>query len=432
MDNETLFESIDALFDSTAYALLYLTIAVIAAVLIVGALVYFLKREKFGDFKKYTVGIAAGFAVCAVTLMAYLKFQTIKADPDVDMQSYKLLFYPILAEIIIAVAGGIAVLICSLFNKKATKIATVVTALGLLGGFIAIMVEMSKYYGAIADWYPNANLTGMIVSAVVFMALIAVFYFIGDKRNISDTRSIVYGAIAIAMSFALSYIRFFKMPQGGSVTFASLLPLMVYCCMFGTRRGLIACLIYGTLQAVQDPWIIHPMQFLLDYPLAFGVIGISGIFMEKGVFKNKKVLAFLLGGIIAVLLRFACHVLSGVFAFADYADLEKYSSAIVYSLAYNSFVFIDMLIALVAGATLFASKSFSAQMVKSSDLNKEEKKESAIVNDDDDEIDLAIIASQESERHNNCDCTDCEEDNRNCDECDRLCDGDSEPDEKEE
>ena len=108
---------------------------------------------------------------------------------------------------------------------------------------------------------------------------------------------------------------------------------MIYCCMFGTRRGLIVCTLYGAMQALQDPYIIHPMQFLLDYPLAFCLIGVSGIFMEKGVFKNHKILAFLLGGVIAVVLRYACHVCSGVFAFADYADLEKYSSAAAYSLA---------------------------------------------------------------------------------------------------
>lgn len=111
---------------------------------------------------------------------------------------------------------------------------------------------------------------------------------VGDKRKMSDTRSIVYGAISIALSFALSYAKLFKLPQGGSVTFASLLPLMVYCCMFGTRRGLVVCTIYGVLQALQDAFIIHPMQFLLDYPLAFGLIGVSGIFMERACLKKRK------------------------------------------------------------------------------------------------------------------------------------------------
>ena len=124
--------------------------------------------------------------------------------------------------------------------------------------------------------------------------------------------------------------------------------------------------------------------------------------MEKGVFKDKKVVAFLLGGVLAVVLRYACHVCSGVFAFADYADLDKYDTAIAYSMAYNSFAFVDMIIALVAGSTLFASKSFTALMQKSSDLNKaaEATTENQPTDNDDeeelDEIDKQIIERQEN------------------------------------
>ena len=355
---------IETLSDNLQYVALYLAVALVAAFIVVGLLVWFFKREKFDDFKKYAIGITTGFALTMVVVFSYVKFQ---CNID-DMQAK--LFYPILATLITVVAGAIAMLVSSLFNKKAVKISLIVTAAALLGCFIATMVLMAQYYGNVAEDYPNANLVGMIVSAVVFMVIMVVMWFVGDKRNMSDTRSIVYGAISIALSFALSYARIFKLPQGGSVTFASLLPLMIYCCMFGTRRGLVVCTVYGVLQALQDPYIIHPMQFLLDYPLAFGLIGVSGIFMEKGVFKDKKIVAFLLGGVLGVVLRYACHVCSGVFAFADYADLEKYNTAIAYSMAYNSFAFVDMLIALVAGSTLFASKSFTSLMQKSGDLNK--------------------------------------------------------------
>lgn len=386
---------INTLSDKLQYVALYLAVALVAAFIVVGLLVWFFKREKFNDYKKYAIGIATGFAITMVVVFAYVKFQ---CNID-DMQAK--LFYPILATLITAVAGAIAMLVSSLFNDKAVKISLIVTAALLLGCFIATMVLMAQYYGDIAEYYPNANLVGMIVSAVVFMVIMVVMWFVGDKRKMSDTRSIVYGAISIALSFALSYAKLFKLPQGGSVTFASLLPLMVYCCMFGTRRGLVVCTIYGVLQALQDPFIIHPMQFLLDYPLAFGLIGVSGIFMEKGVFKEKKIVAFLLGGIIAVVLRYACHVCSGVFAFADYADLDKYGSAIVYSMAYNSFTFVDMALALVAGSTLFASKSFTALMQKSSDVNKlavtTQTADGATDVDNDeelDEIDKQIIANQ--------------------------------------
>ena len=387
---------IETLSDKLQFVALYLAVALAAAFIVVGLLVWFFKRDKFDDFKKYAVGIVTGFALTMVVVFAYVKFQ---CNID-DMQAK--LFYPILATLISVVAGAIAMLVSSLFSKKAVKISFIVTAVLTLGRFIATMVLMAQYYGDIAEYYPNANLVGMIVSAVVFMVIMVVLWFVGDKRKMSDTRSIVYGAISIALSFALSYAKLFKLPQGGSVTFASLLPLMIYCCMFGTRRGLIVCTIYGVLQALQDPFIIHPMQFLLDYPLAFGLIGVSGIFMEKGVFKDKKVVAFLLGGVLAVVLRYACHVCSGVFAFADYADLDKYDTAIAYSMAYNSFAFVGMIIALVAGSTLFASKSFTALMQKSSDLNKaaEATTEKQPTDNDDeeelDEIDKQIIERQEN------------------------------------
>ena len=389
---------IETLSDKLQYVALYLAVAIVAAFIAIGLLVWHFKKEKFADFKKYAVGIVTGFAVTMVVVVAYVKFQ---CNID-DMQAK--LFYPILATLITVVVGAIAMLVSSLFNDKAVKISFIVTAVAVLGCFIATMVLMAQYYGDVAGKYPNANLVGMIVSAVVFMAIMVVMWFVGDKRKMSDTRSIVYGAISIALSFALSYARIFKLPQGGSVTFASLLPLMIYCCMFGTRRGLIVCTIYGVLQALQDPYIIHPMQFLLDYPLAFGLIGVSGIFMEKGVFKDKKVVAFLLGGVIAVVLRYACHVCSGVFAFADYADLDKYDTAIAYSLAYNSFAFVDMLIALVAGSVMFASKSFTALMQKSSDLNKAaEVVPTQEVEDDDepvDDVDRQIIENQKSNEEN--------------------------------
>lgn len=171
----------------------------------------------------------------------------------------------------------------------------------------------------------------------------------------------MYGAIAIAMSFALSYARFIKLPQGGSVTFASLLPLMIYCAMFGTRRGVVVCLIYGFLQALQDTYIIHPLQFLLDYPLAFGMISASGIFFERTPIRKNKLAAFIIGAIIAVVLRYACHICSGTFAFgADAPDTA--SSFFAYSAAYNSFTMVDLAIDLAAGILLFLSRAFRRQM----------------------------------------------------------------------
>lgn len=386
MDIKTLAEKLQ-------YVALYTAIAIIASCIVVGLLVWFFKREKFNDFKKYAIGIVTGFAATMLVVFSYVMFQR-----NINkMQA--MLFYPILAMLIVVVAGGIAVLISSLFSNKAAKISLIVTSVLFLASFIALVVVVWKYYNAHFDEfkkdYPGMSLVGMVVSAVVILAVMVVLWFVGDKRKLNDTRSIVYGAVAMALAFVLSYARLFKLPNGGSITFASLLPLMIYCCMFGTRRGLIVCSFYGVLQALQDPYIIHPMQFLLDYPLAFGLVGVSGIFMEKGVFKEKKILAFLLGGVVAVLFRYICHVCSGTFAFATYTDFK---AALAYSLGYNAtYVFADMAIALVAGSFLFASKSFTATMVASGDLNKPEQTEEQLVEEDLDDVDRQIIANQESQ-----------------------------------
>ena len=133
--------------------------------------------------------------------------------------------------LIVVVAGGIAVLISSLFSNKAAKISLIVTGVLFLASFIALVVVVWKYYNIhfeeFKEMYPGMSLVGMVVSAVVILAVLVVLWFVGDKRKLNDTRSIVYGAVAMALAFVLSYARLFKLPNGGSITFASLLPLMI-------------------------------------------------------------------------------------------------------------------------------------------------------------------------------------------------------------
>ena len=353
---------IDALFDKLGYVVLYLAVAVLGLGLVTGVVLKKTNPSKLKDFVKVFSGVVIGIAVAVLVTMTYVKMQ----DTDVE----PLLFYPVLATLVTVLASGIALLVASSFGKKAFRVTLCVAGALALGCFIALMVCMSKQFDLVGSDYEHASTVGMIVSAVVIMALLVAVYILGGKKDVNNTRALVYGAVAVALSFALSYARLFKLPQGGSVTFASLLPLMIYCMMFGTRRGLLVCLVYGTLQALQDPYIIHPMQFLLDYPLAFGLIGVSGIFVEKNLFKNK-IVGFVLGAVLAVGLRYACHVCSGVFAFADYFYwdselMSKYDSAAIYSLAYNSFALVDMAIAIVAGSLMLLSKSFVNQMTLAS------------------------------------------------------------------
>lgn len=357
-------EKISRLFDGLIggmdFAILYTVVALVALGIVVGVLLYFFRRERLKDYAKVCFGVVAGFAIIATVLMAFVTFYQIQ---NYDGGSPDALFKPILSLVCIAVGGGCLMGIGSLFSKLAVKVAAGITGAGMLAAFIAAMVLMTRYYNeSQAEWYPSLSTTGLAVTTALAIVVLVVAFVFGKKKDVSDTRAIVYGAISIAMAFALSYARFIHLPQGGSVTFASLLPLMIYCAMFGTRRGIVVCLIYGFLQALQDTYIIHPLQFLIDYPLAFGMIGVSGFFFERTPLRKNKIVAFAVGAIVAVTLRYACHICSGVFAFADYADLEKYDTAVAYSFGYNSFTIVDLAIDLAAGIFLFLSKAFRRQM----------------------------------------------------------------------
>ncbi|HBX47532.1 MAG TPA: energy-coupled thiamine transporter ThiT [Clostridiaceae bacterium] len=154
-----------------------------------------------------------------------------------------------------------------------------------------------------------------------------------DKQKQNTTKKLTYGSICIALSFVLSYIRFFKMPQGGSITAGSMLPVMLFAYWFGPADGVIAGMVYGLLQFIQDPFIVHPLQVVLDYPLAFGALGLAGL--------SKK--NFSLSLAIGTIFRFLFSFLSGTLFFVEYAK-QVGEAPVVYSLAYNSVILIDGLI----------------------------------------------------------------------------------------
>jgi Predicted membrane protein len=344
------------MFDKCAELLVYLTAGVIILSAAAGILIRYFKKESLPDFFKVVFGIAIGYSVAAGALMLTLKFEEIKAEESFIPE----LFYPILALLVLSVVLAIGGALVSAYKKEFFK-PYLIASSALVTIYILCLIfvaPLKAYMTSIA----GGDLAGLAIGAVVLIGiLIAAPLLFGKKNNEGDTRALAYAAVSIALSFALSYLRLFSLPQGGSITFASLLPLIVYSFMFGARRGAIAGFVYGILQAIQDPWIIHPLQFLLDYPIAFGMIGLAGIFKEIKLFENKPLVQFLLGGIAASILRYASHVISGTFAFGFYAEEAGYS-AVAWGFLYNSFVFADIAIALVAGTTLFLSKSFKKLM----------------------------------------------------------------------
>ncbi|MBS3937176.1 MAG: energy-coupled thiamine transporter ThiT [Peptococcaceae bacterium] len=139
-----------------------------------------------------------------------------------------------------------------------------------------------------------------------------------DKK----TLMIVEIAMLVAFAYVLSFFRVVEMPQGGSVSL-QMIPLFVAALRWGGVPGMVAGLLFSGLKLLVDPFIVHPVQLLLDYPLAFGAVGLAGFF------GNKVMVGVVAGG----LARFVMHFLSGVVFFGQYAPAG--TSAALYSFIYN-------------------------------------------------------------------------------------------------
>lgn len=346
----------------------WLTLGFVAALLITGVVLFFAERQTSKVYPKYAfIELFVYLLILAVVMFAleiakhYSNEYAEENWLDRDML-IRFVLVPLCVFAVVALASLATFAAMGGKRPRARRISGIVGGVLSAAALIATLVCIACYYNQkIADdGYYNSDAASvkqlaLYLSALLLIAVIVGCAFLDRQKTTFDTKSLAYAGVCVAMSFALSYVKLWEMPQGGSVTLVSLLPLMLYAYMFGTKKGVFAGFVYGILQAVQDPWLIHPAQFLLDYPIAFSAAGLAGIFRNVKAFRMLPQLSFTLGALTASVLRFASHVLSGVFAFEAYAGGKN---VWIYSMGYNSFVFIDIALVIVAGVLVFSSKSF--------------------------------------------------------------------------
>ena len=193
------------------------------------------------------------------------------------------------------------------------------------------------------------SLAGQLTVAGVIVILFAAILYSG-KGKPTDTKALAISALLVALSLILNQLVIFRMPQGGSITVFSMVPIVLCAYFFGVRRGLLAGMCVGLISLIFNPYVIHPIQLLLDYPLAFGSLALGGIFAAK---KNGLIKGYIVG----VLGRYVFAFLSGLLFFAAYAEGSG-MSAPVYSLVYNGFYLIpEAIITLVIIAIPAVSKA---------------------------------------------------------------------------
>ncbi len=239
-------------------------------------------------------------------------------------------------------------------------------------GVIVLAGVISALCGAnpIAMFEDIAGMSGWwLAGAAVLIAAGFAWLIVGVKKAAQSKTSrwgvkkLMVGAMCVALSFVLSMIVLFRMPQGGSVTPACMLPIIVFSYIYGWQYGLIAGTVLGILNLMFDPYVIHPIQLLLDYILGYAVIGLAGLYRKN----------LCLSVIIASVARWFCSVLSGVIFFAEYAGGQN---VWLYSMGYNG-TFMGLEAAICVVIVLIPQVSKMVEMLKKQYCERPKKTQEA-------------------------------------------------------
>lgn len=224
------------------------------------------------------------------------------------------------------------------------------------------------YNVVVDDWgtsYVPTTL-GNVLLCVILAALLAVAVIFARKyaaRQDQDSidakvkgsklsiKQLVFCAMSLALGTVLSELKIIDFPWGGSATLLSMFVICLPGYFFGLGAGLMTGVAYGILQLIIDPYVLFPMQLVLDYFLAFGALGLSGLFAnsKKGLIK---------GYLTGVLGRYVFVVLSGWIFFADYA-WEGWAP-LPYSIVYNGiYIFVEAAITMVVLAIPAVNKGLA-------------------------------------------------------------------------
>ncbi len=151
---------------------------------------------------------------------------------------------------------------------------------------------------------------------------------LSPRRETERLRILTETIVMVALSGALYLIKIFTLPQGGSITLGSMVPIFLLALRRGPWIGIVGGVAFGLVALVEDvssgaEVIFYPAQVILDYPLALGVLGLAGFFRKIPV----------VGVGVGVAARFCSHFVSGVLFFASFAPAGV--SPLVYSALYN-------------------------------------------------------------------------------------------------
>lgn len=167
----------------------------------------------------------------------------------------------------------------------------------------------------------------MIILTGIVSIIIFVLYIMDVNKNKFTTKTMVITAMMSAIAYVLYMVPLIKYPQGGGITLMSMLPIMLLSILCGRTAGLTGGILFGLCKLLNGAFIIHPVQFILDFILSTMALGLADTF---GHDKKYKIIC---GALLATGIALFFNTLSGVLFFGQYAP--EGMNILLYSFIYN-------------------------------------------------------------------------------------------------
>lgn len=245
----TLLLSAGKLLDATEPVVLWTTVGIFAALVFFNVIIYFAKKDISSRIAKYSLFTFVIYALVVGIFMLSLKIaKYYGAGGEYNGEPVATyVFIPILVTLALVLIAAIAGFVIAKKSPSALKkfgsIAGIVCGLAVIITLVLIAVFFKNnikgdgYY----DGYGKLNGAALYISAAILVVGSLVVAFIIDRKGtfVFDTRALAFAGITVSLSFALSYVKLWEMPQGGSVTLFSMLPIMLFSYVYGAKK---ACL----------------------------------------------------------------------------------------------------------------------------------------------------------------------------------------------
>ncbi len=236
----------------------------------------------------------------------------------------------------------------------------------IIGTILAIFGSASCAWGDHIENQVFFILGLVLVAAGITFACVGVFKNykakVKKKNEKVNTIRLALTALLLALGAALSMVKVFEMPLGGSITLCSMLPVTLISIEYGLGWGLSSAFIYSIVQfglsfGAVFGWGLSPAAvvgcILIDYILAYTSLGFAGLFRKKGT------VGICIGIFIALLFRYIFHIISGTIIF-DIWMPEEWSSPLLYSICYNgAYMLPEFIITMVVAVLLFKAPQFN-------------------------------------------------------------------------